>query len=726
MSRSSSAIEFKASEGDDNAAAPPIPDFEVVSCSSMCRLPHDMPVEACTLSPDGRTFYSTTMDGKVCATWVQAGREKRTFGVDGMLSTGVVWASDLLLCDPMLFVAGAIELAPGTFQGVIKNYDLSHYTDDCAGTFMGHTGRVRSIDVPGRLAEGGVGNSSFTPRLLISGADDGTVRFWDVAEARAIVEVPAHQEGVHVVKSDPSNRNVVYTGGKDGAIKLWDVRERECAATFIVPEVITNEGPARPIADLTLTSDGSRLFSGAGGGGLRSGMIEWDKRTRSFLHKVGWHEGSILNLAVACEDTMLVSVSKDGSMQCRDLRPSKKGDDTFFEDPNNAFPVVVEQHLEKGGQEAVQERLPAWLPADTHAFTALCVSAVAPDARGGFGGDNAKHCVYTASTDIALREWDLSNLMIDTPLKQINKENEINETFDEAMERAFAEVEAHAEARAEKNAALKASAAKLSISAKSKGHSAPDLPEHKATSQATPASAESCTKSKSTESDQVPAWLKNNLHYKRMKRLKPEALVVLVDGVTIDSQSNGSLEAGEVGKLLSDDNTQTPFEVRGPRGDIGWYEESQIKAAPEGAVFEEVKPKKPEAKVSQNSSIEAEDDADADALAFYRNGGGLFGGINAGTYSLPDDDEYGADEQEEKDQPSQAADESSGGEEPISYLPPRTGGVRNTSTAEEREGMQRIDDSMAIYMQQRAAARSARSEAKTGAKKGGWRDRLNK
>ena len=77
--------------------APPLPEFDVVTCSSVVRLPHDMPIEACTLSADARTFYSATMDGNVCATWVQAGREKRTFGVDGMLSTGVVWASDLLL-----------------------------------------------------------------------------------------------------------------------------------------------------------------------------------------------------------------------------------------------------------------------------------------------------------------------------------------------------------------------------------------------------------------------------------------------------------------------------------------------------------------------------------------------------------------------------------------------------------------------------------------------------
>ena len=90
--------------------APPLPEFDVVTCSSVVRLPHDMPIEACTLSADARTFYSATMDGNVCATWVQAGREKRTFGVDGMLSTGVVWASDLLLCEPLLMVAGAVEL----------------------------------------------------------------------------------------------------------------------------------------------------------------------------------------------------------------------------------------------------------------------------------------------------------------------------------------------------------------------------------------------------------------------------------------------------------------------------------------------------------------------------------------------------------------------------------------------------------------------------------------
>ena len=99
------------SKGDD---APPLPEFDVVSCSSMCRLPHNMPIEACTLSADARTFYSATMDGNVCATWVQAGREKRTFGVDGMLSTGVVWASDLLLCEPLSLAAAASLPSPSS------------------------------------------------------------------------------------------------------------------------------------------------------------------------------------------------------------------------------------------------------------------------------------------------------------------------------------------------------------------------------------------------------------------------------------------------------------------------------------------------------------------------------------------------------------------------------------------------------------------------------------
>ena len=239
---------------------------------------------------------------------------------------------------------------------------------------------------------------------------------------------------------------------------------------------------------------------------------------------------------------------------------------------------------------------------------------------------------------------------------------------------------------------------------------------------------------------EVPAWLKNNTHYKRMKRLKPGELVVLVEGAVIDSQSHVCLEAGEVGQIKSDDNSNTPFEVIGPRGNIGWYEECQVQAAPAGSVFEVAKPPTPRQADSGGASggggggaEEDEEEEDSAALAFYRSGGGLFGSSNGNgrdtsPYELPDAEGDGG--QEEKDSggaAAAAAEESGGGDEDADYASYRPGPAVRTTAAEDREAMQRVDDSMQMYMQQRAAARSARGgDAKAGAKKGGWRDRLNK
>ena len=47
------------------------------------------------------------------------------------------------------------------------------------------------------------------------------------------------------------------------------------------------------------------------------------------------------------------------------------------------------------------------------------------------------------------------------------------------------------------------------------------------------------------------------------------------------------LKAGEIGKVLSDDRSNMPFEVMGPRGDVSWFEAKHIELAPKGTAYVE-------------------------------------------------------------------------------------------------------------------------------------------
>lgn len=68
----------------------------------------------------------------------------------------------------------------------------------------------------------------FTPdgKRVLSGADDGAVRSWDVETGRLLVTLPAHDWYVHSLALAPDGR-CLATGSGDGTTRLWGVRAPE-------------------------------------------------------------------------------------------------------------------------------------------------------------------------------------------------------------------------------------------------------------------------------------------------------------------------------------------------------------------------------------------------------------------------------------------------------------------------------------------------------------------
>ncbi|HEY0135665.1 MAG TPA: WD40 repeat domain-containing protein, partial [Nannocystis sp.] len=70
-----------------------------------------------------------------------------------------------------------------------------------------------------------------TDTVVVSGAEDATVRFWDVASGRALQVGEAHREHLRTVAISPNGRHAA-SSGLDNQLLLWDVASGELARTI--------------------------------------------------------------------------------------------------------------------------------------------------------------------------------------------------------------------------------------------------------------------------------------------------------------------------------------------------------------------------------------------------------------------------------------------------------------------------------------------------------------
>ena len=75
-------------------------------------------------------------------------------------------------------------------------------------TLRGHMAAIRALDV---LSEGG---------LLVSGADDCSVRLWALNDESCLGVLEGHSAPVKAVQFF-SNGSMVASGSADGAVRLW-------------------------------------------------------------------------------------------------------------------------------------------------------------------------------------------------------------------------------------------------------------------------------------------------------------------------------------------------------------------------------------------------------------------------------------------------------------------------------------------------------------------------
>ena len=177
----------------------------------------------------------------------------------------------------------------GANDRTVKLWDIAK--NEIITTLEGHTDLISSVAFP---RDG---------TIFASGAWDGTIRLWDVTTKQHIATLDGHRGWIFSVAFSPDGRTLASSGSGDGAIKLWDVATRTNIATLAESHI----GDVRSIA---FSPDGTILASGSGSGRSDQLLNLWDITTKQHIAALGGDT----YVAFSPDSTTLASGGWDGAI----------------------------------------------------------------------------------------------------------------------------------------------------------------------------------------------------------------------------------------------------------------------------------------------------------------------------------------------------------------------------------------------------------------------------
>ncbi|KAL1226306.1 Protein SLOW WALKER 1 [Cardamine amara subsp. amara] len=187
------------------------------------------------------------------------------------------------------------------------------------------SGVVQVFDVKERMALRSLRSHSAPARFvkypyedklhLISGGDDGVVKYWDVAGGTVISDLLGHKDYVRCGDCSPVNDSVLITGSYDHTVKVWDTRVDK---SKWMAEI--NHGC--PVEDVVYLPSGGMIAT-AGGNSVKV----WDLiGGGKMVCSMDSHNKTVTSLCVGRSESAenrLVSVALDGYMKVFDYGRAK-------------------------------------------------------------------------------------------------------------------------------------------------------------------------------------------------------------------------------------------------------------------------------------------------------------------------------------------------------------------------------------------------------------------
>jgi len=175
----------------------------------------------------------------------------------------------------------------------------------------------------------GVNALAVTPdgKIFISGAGDETLKLWSLPKGQLLKTLKGHGGSVTTLAVSPDGR-ILASGSKDKTVKLWSLPKGQLLKTV--------EGVEKGVRTIVITPDGKILAAGF----YNKQIKLWSLPEGQFLTTLQGHEADVTALIIGSGENTLISGSDDQSIRIWSL-PEGLHSTTLHTNPHRVKALAV-------------------------------------------------------------------------------------------------------------------------------------------------------------------------------------------------------------------------------------------------------------------------------------------------------------------------------------------------------------------------------------------------